>query len=103
MGEVIRLPSAARRKIEGNTGRKVKEYRAANPWRGDYALPVTRDAKRMIRGMGPAEIVVLMMLKALPEEHRRQVQDDIYRLDFLACDSVEARAAAILASMASAT
>ena len=97
MGEVVRLPTAARRQVKQRSSVAIRAFRADNPWPGEYVLPVRRDAACAIAGLSAAEIIVTAMLANLPDDQREAAVDRVYRFNFLLDDPVAQRAAAIAA------
>jgi hypothetical protein len=82
MGEVIKLPTAARRKVQQPCNRQGRvaraAFRSANPWPGEFLFAGQREAisrAKVIRGAGgsPEMAVLTAILRALPQDIRDNV------------------------------
>lgn len=98
---VIRLPTAARRKVQQRSVRAVRAAKAASPWPGEYRPPHQRDADAMAAraGRSPELLILLALLKTLPVDQRRAVQDTVYRVQFAVGDDVSLLAASLVAGI----
>lgn len=100
---VIRLPTAAPRKVQQRSIRAVREAKAANPWPGEYRPPCQRNADAMAHqaSRSPELLILLALLKTLPAEQRRAIRDTVYRVQFVCGDSASLVAAGLIDSIRS--
>lgn len=98
---VIQLPTAARRKVQQRSVAAVRAFKAAHPWPGSYQSPSQRASERMVASAGrsPELLILLALLKALPEDQCRAVQDTVHRVHFAVGDDVSLAAAALIAGL----
>lgn len=95
---VTRLPTAARRKVGQRSIRAVRQFKAENPWPGEYKPPHVRDANAMVAQAqrSPELLILLALLKSLPAEQRRAIRDTVHRVHFGAGDDVSLLAASLI-------
>ncbi|MFQ3894579.1 hypothetical protein [Sphingobium sp. R-7] len=100
-GTVIRLPTAAPRKVQQRSVRAVRQFKAENPWPGEYKLPRARDAEAMLSQArrSPEMLILLALLKSLPSEQRQAVQDTVHRVHFAVGDDVSLIASSLIAGI----
>lgn len=98
---VIRLPTAAPRKVHQPSIRAVREAKAANPWPGSYQRPQERAASAMVSqaGRSPELLILLAMLKSMPAEQRQAIQDTVHRVHFAVGDDVSLVASGLIAGI----
>lgn len=96
---VVRLPTAAPRKIN-QPSRAAREYRREQPtWPGFPMTPAKADAKALTVHRSPELLIALCILKALPPEQRRAAQDAVHWLAFHADDEVSRLASSIVSRL----
>jgi hypothetical protein len=77
---IVRLPTAARRKVNNPTGKIARDYRINNPW----------PARSLRQAMSVEMVAFLAIIRALPPEQRRAAaefvrvyswssEDELYR------------------------
>lgn len=98
---VIRLPTAAKRKVQQRDIKAVRAFKAAHPWPGSHQTPRERDAEKMVASAGrsPELLILLALLKTLPDDQRRAVQDIVHRVHFAVGDDVSLAASALIAGI----
>jgi hypothetical protein len=97
---VVRLPTAAHRKVTQSC-RAVREYRVAQPkWPGTYELPAVRDAKRIASGKSPETLMLIAVMKVLTKEQRTAAANIVHKLAFLAPDDATYTASIMMAELA---
>lgn len=98
---VIRLPTAAPRKVEQRSIRAVRAYKAANPWPGEYIWPARREAMAQVqRADGiPERLALIAVMSTLTPEQKRAAQDAVHCLHFRAGDDLSLVASAIIAGI----
>ena len=98
---VVRLPTAAPRRVQQRYNRHLRDYRAANPWPGEYIEPSRREADRRFQGISrtPELLIVLALLKALPPEAQLKAKDTVHSTFFHIGDEASRAASAIVAEL----
>lgn len=98
---VIRLPTAARRKVQQRSIRAVRQFKAENPWPGEYKPSHVRDANTMVAQAqrSPELLILLALLKTLPAEQRQAIQDTVHRVHFVVGDDVSLLASSLVAGI----
>lgn len=100
---VIRLPTAARRQVKQSSIRAVRQFKADNPWPGEYKMPYQRDGDAIVgQADGSTEMMILLaLMKSLPAEQQQMVRDSLYRVQFGVGDAVSLRATILIDSIKS--
>ena len=73
---IVRLPTAAPRKVQQRYNQHLRNYRAENPWPGkdwrkDWTAPPSDDRPALQRS--PELLILMAVLRALPEDQRAVV------------------------------
>lgn len=92
---VVRLPTAAERKVQQPSGSAMREYRQANPWPDRYLTHFHRHCRRLAESMTPAELIAAAVLVSLPEAQRMTAARTINRIAFCSENPNAERAAEI--------
>lgn len=82
MSNVVRLPTAATKKVHQQFNRHLRDYRAANPWPGAYKRPIEREAFELAKS--PELLVLMSVFKVLDEEQRAAAKKHVEGICFLA-------------------
>lgn len=97
---IVRLPTAARRKVIQPT-RVQREYRAAQPaWPGTYLPPHVRDAKSMAAVKSPELLILMVIMKVITKEQRVAAANIVHQVSFFSGDDISHDASIIMAELA---
>lgn len=94
---VVRLPTAAPRKVEQPSGPARRAYRQANPWPGQYRSGFERRCQSLAESLTAAELIALAALVSLPDDQRKAAAANLTRLWFCSDNATALRAADIAA------
>ncbi|QGP80024.1 hypothetical protein [Sphingobium sp. CAP-1] len=98
---ITRLPTAARRKVQQRSIRAVRQFKAENPWPGVSKPPHVRDAEASVSQVGrsPELLILLALLKSLPDAQRQAIKDTVHRIHFAVGDEVSLAACSLLSGI----
>lgn len=95
---VVRLPTAAPRKVIQPNAMVARDFRKAHPW-PTYEHHFRRRCKSLAETLTPAELMALAVMVTLPEDQRKAAAAQLTRLWFCS-DHPDALRAAEIAGMA---
>jgi len=78
---VVRLPTAAPRKVQQRYNRYMREFRAANPWPGDHQRPESRYASSI--SQTPELLIAMAVFKCLTDEQKAQARHMVMQVHLM--------------------